>query len=1239
MKKRLVTLLLSLLTALCVVCVTACNGTPPTTPQKLSAPVVVLNGNLATWQADENADKFEISLGGNLSYVENTVTSKVLLNGQTFKIRAIGDGINYTNSPWSNSVTYSESGVNPQPTALSVPTVTISSTGLASWQTVANAIGYAYKINGGNETQTQSTSVQLIDGQSITVKALGDGATYTDSAYSQTKTYSASTPTPTSAPTYLGITASNSEPTVNDKPTTLLLSYGSFISGVSLEDSIKTYFQDANNSLGDQAPTESDYEIYSSVGNTVYIQIWLNNPDQNTILSLKLNGVKYQSGGALQSFFIQDGNSYLNCVYVAVTIPNNSYSEISYQVTEIEYVEGTNVSQDGKAVLIDQDKDTVSIGLPFEQTQPTVTLSNQTATANTISFDASVTDQSDYVSLVNGWLRVIIYDSDYQIIAQQKLTAGENAVTFNGLSADTYYSVMALIFADTHDGNGVYPHTITSQYYKTESVIACNFESQLLLNEQTEKYYPQISVTAELSDASFNFTKIEVLDSYNDNQLVYTSNFDGSIDITDNLLNGHSYIVKVYYENANSVEQSYYEYVYVDDLYYPWVTGVDLAYGLIDDAVLGFDFGNEKFNMDNLTIRIFDEYSKQYLAENALYLIENPNAIEDLESQWRSMGRDNPDFNSIYDRWYKLTQAKERIEQYHPEVTKQEWQTELAKGVYIYEFVYGQDGEFFKGVGNKYYVLLEDYQTYRTNDYSWQYVITADFDRNNGEEVEVGREITKGHFSINPALTKNDYLFVASDEHYNELFTVDENNVLYLELMSRNNLGNESYRNLGYVNQIVLADGYEILDVLWTQDAPNIDIDESAWFNEVKNALISGNDVNSIFPLGDLTPITFDLDDIEIAPTLIGDYSIRFTYKMYGKEYTGENPYDWSGSTVDYQVSGALPTASIEFKSGEGEFGKYDIVLPDSLSSDRYNIKFTIEIRDDNQQPIGTYNQDNYTEYETLSINYSIRIRLDSFNGRDYYTQGEFSEWFTCTPITLSTPTNFSQEYTSYGVSVTWDYIDGAEKYLYVLNDGAEKETGNQLTMLKNGDTIKVKAVPTNATTHLESAWSEVYTVTDTRTTLAKPVLTFDTDYLLLTWDYVENADYYNIYNAETGELLYEYFYDTSYSVQMGYKYIVMAVPSDYESYCASQSEVIDTTVKLQTPIVSIDESGNVTFNVEGKVMGRITYVYVINDGEEQSTTKKSGVITLNDGDTIKVKISCGNYEDSNWTEKTYQKA
>lgn len=1215
--------LLACAMVLCITSVSACNNvSAPTQPQKLTTPVVVLTDNQATWGADANADKFEISLNGNLSYVENTVTSKILANGQTFKIRAIGDGINYSNSDWSNSVSYTDGQPAPQPTKLGTPVVRISNTGVASWGAVTNASGYAYKINSGAETQTTQTSVQLSDGQSIVVKAIGDKTNYADSEYSVEKTYTAGQPQPTNAPIYLGILASNEQPLENDVPNGIENSaYArSFTNSATLTETLKAYLENSDNALGDQFPAESGYGVFSSIGATVYIQIWLDNPDQNTILSLKLNGVKYQSGGALQSFFIANGNSYLNCVYVAVTIPENSYEEISYEVTEIEYVEGTNISQDGKAVFIDEDNDTVKIGLPYNKSLPIVTIESANKQPSKITLSINVQDEDGYVETVGGWLRVIIFDGNNNILRQHKLSAGDNEISFGNLSAQTYYGVMAFILCDSHDGNGVFAHSLARENYITEGVVTCQVQSEILLNEQTGKYYPNIKVDAQLGDTSFEFTKIEVCEW---DTVCYSSEFNGSIDITENILNNKSYTVKIYYENSLGVEQSCSEHVYVECLDYPWILEPCLQYGLVDDAILGFDFGDNKSNYENLTIRIIDEYSKQYLAESAIYLIDNPSAIEDLRSQWQSMGRDNPDFAAIYDRWYKLDQAQTKINDYYPDVDKTEWQTELDKGIYAYEYVCGEDEEFFK-VGNKYYVVLDGYQSQRINEYSWKYTLSADFDLNDGEGVEQGRTIIDGWFDIEPAISARDYLF-------EEEFTLDENGVVYLETKSRNNLGNESYRALGYVNQIVLARGYDVIKVLWSQDKPEHAIDESAWLTDVKNALIAGEDYNSVFPLGELEAITFDLDDIQFDSNLIGTYQIRFTYIMYGKEYTDEKPYDWDGSTIDYTIEGALPKVTVGFPNNGEDFGRWEITAPDWVKNGVWNFKFTIEIRDENQQLVGTYNQDDFGEYERLQLNYSIRIRLDSCVGEDYYTQGEWSDWFTCLPIKLSAPENFTQSYDVDGVRVGWNWVDGAEKYVYMVNDGEEQETYETVILgLKNGDTVKVKAVPTIESNYAESAYSDIYAITDTRTKLTTPTNIFVKD-KTLTWDEVDGATYYEIEyirNGTPNQIRVNY---SGYHAIVGVTYRIRACNEDVQNYKASEwSESFTYTVTLENPTFYQIRRERVYWNSVEYANG---YNYRIGENGEVNTTR-STYLALSDipiGEKLYVQAYATGCENTDW--------
>lgn len=74
------------------------------------------------------------------------------------------------------------------PTPLATPIVTVSDTGIASWQRVNHAEFYRILINNSVENTTE-LEVQLKLGDTISVKAVGDGENYEDSEYSAPITY------------------------------------------------------------------------------------------------------------------------------------------------------------------------------------------------------------------------------------------------------------------------------------------------------------------------------------------------------------------------------------------------------------------------------------------------------------------------------------------------------------------------------------------------------------------------------------------------------------------------------------------------------------------------------------------------------------------------------------------------------------------------------------------------------------------------------------------------------------------------------------------------------------------------------------------------------------------------------------------------------------------------------------------------------------------------------------------
>lgn len=156
---------------------------------KLAEPVVVLEDDTASWQEIENASNYEIDIDGAIVTVEKTVISKKMELGQSLKVRAIGDGVKFISSDWSNTVTYELSGDdNPQLVKLPTPTVSLSAAGIANFEAIDGATGYQYVVDGVVQT-TSELNVQLTNGQSFKVKALGDGITTSDSDYSNEVTY------------------------------------------------------------------------------------------------------------------------------------------------------------------------------------------------------------------------------------------------------------------------------------------------------------------------------------------------------------------------------------------------------------------------------------------------------------------------------------------------------------------------------------------------------------------------------------------------------------------------------------------------------------------------------------------------------------------------------------------------------------------------------------------------------------------------------------------------------------------------------------------------------------------------------------------------------------------------------------------------------------------------------------------------------------------------------------------
>ncbi len=1203
MKSKILSILLVVCMALsALVGLTSCDDdSPTTTPKKLSTPVVTLTDNVATWEADSNADKFEISLDGNLSYVENSVTSKTLTDGQTLKVRAVGDGNAYSTSDWSNSVTFTAAtpapqptkldtpnvtisseglaswtavsnassyvykinggaetpttatsvqltdgqsivvkavgdGTNytdgdysasktytagtpaPQPTKLGTPNVTISNTGLASWTAVANASSYVYKINGGAETPITTTSVQLTDGQSIVVKAVGDGTNYTDGDYSASKTYTAGTPTPTGAPTYLGIFASNNEPSQADglpgafavRP--MMMSYrmmraGSYRQfGTALEE----YFADSNNHFNANFPTESDYEIYSRAGETVYIQIWLNNPNQHTILSLKLNGTKYQVGGGLSSFFIEDNGQRYNCIYVAVTIPSGTYSEKTYTVTDIEYIADTYINADGTDEFMNNN-DTVSIGLPYNAENPTISDFNPTSlTMNSCSATLNVADASGLLNLSGGWLGIAVYDG-YNIIANQSLAIGNNSVSATGLVENTTYWITVYLYADLHDGNGVTAHILFEQTVRTsEAITVGEVSGTLLYNSEKDGYYGAIKVNTTLNSNTAEYIKLEIL---KDDEVVYTdTSYNGTATISEGILCGNSYSVRVYYKDTEYTQGKYIEEsAWINYLGTPWYQEAGV-YTFVNDAVYYFQLSNGDENypaIDSFVLKLYKEESARWVASDVLYLLDNPTAIDDLNAQIDVLQNE---FNAAYgndDLMWSIHQQMSALEEQRRPLDyalwylenradnnrdRAYWEAENAKGKYFYEFEYdGANTDTLFKVGKTYYVVLEDALTYGIGGLDIE--IDYKYDAMDGNGLCDGK-VDNQSINLDRELTN----------HWVEMENVSySNGNLTLTLFNERDhwTGIGAPYAIGYVYKVEV-DG----KVLYIDESKHeFDIDETAWFNEYIQLIKAGQSVDGLMEkyVSDYeSSYTIPVDATKLEA---GNRNFAVSIRLIGTDYEdGEcQATRWAYSVAVYTQ---IEKPTIEYKELYGEY--YGVVTPESLDGWN-NDHYEYEAIDENGNPVDITiaSEAGYARFYVPSAGTKVRVRIPASG---YWLASEWSDWVTFDGIKVAAPV--FGEYDTTTCKISWTAgTENVSHYLYTINGGTPVRVeldGNLSLVLNNGDVLRVMCVVSEqgvTNGYLDSEWS-TYTCVDNRTALATPS-NVKIENGMLSWSAVDGATYY----------------------------------------------------------------------------------------------------------------------------------
>lgn len=155
----------------------------------LSAPNPTVDENgMVTWNSVPYAVGYVCqSSEGKEYYYDPEERSFELKTGGTLRVKAIGDGENYLDSPFA-SVGYFLTTETEKASAkkLDAPVLSVDKDGLVTWESVKNATGYKYRIDAG-KTETvlsaDATSLQLRRSLTLFLKATGDEAEYFDSDY------------------------------------------------------------------------------------------------------------------------------------------------------------------------------------------------------------------------------------------------------------------------------------------------------------------------------------------------------------------------------------------------------------------------------------------------------------------------------------------------------------------------------------------------------------------------------------------------------------------------------------------------------------------------------------------------------------------------------------------------------------------------------------------------------------------------------------------------------------------------------------------------------------------------------------------------------------------------------------------------------------------------------------------------------------------------------------------------
>lgn len=394
-------------------------------------------------------------------------------------------------------------------TKLSSPVLQINKNGTITWQKTDNAVGYAYVVDGGEEKFTTDTQIRIAEGESVTVKAVGDGKNYLDSDFSEAVIRLKSVK-PTIERVLAGRDAFTKE---NVDGTDVSLQADEREKAIS--EYLKTIEEQSK-------PSIFCTDLFLKEGQEFYIGAVLFNPDFVKIQKVSVNGVIFESD---KIHVLYSGQK--TCVFVSLTF---SGLKTDYKIDGIYFENGKIESNDAITVSL------AAQNLPQLRFfgEPTVTPTSFKADAD-ILFTPDDSIKCCAFLLKNGGVAACL-----------EVEKDTKTIEFCGLSDDTSYDFVLVYFADV--GDGIKSYFLKDFLFKTPAAVTLTATANYYAFDDGKKG-AEIVVETPIRCAEITALRLESGKSILNISAAQTEklNADGKLEIRNEVLNSKTYTIYLDY--------------------------------------------------------------------------------------------------------------------------------------------------------------------------------------------------------------------------------------------------------------------------------------------------------------------------------------------------------------------------------------------------------------------------------------------------------------------------------------------------------------------------------------------------------------------------------------------------------------------------------------------------------------------------------------------------------------------